>query len=125
MYRSFLTVFDSALSNYQFEWFDQIDDEFIKARAQIYMLVMVITFNILILNFIIAIFSSTFTKFEPNSKGLYLSKIIWYRKEMEYDDRYGALITTNAPLNFYMIFFLPFFLFMKDTRKINSFLVAF
>jgi len=113
MYRSFLTVFDSALSNYSFEWFDPIEDFWIKLRAQVYLLVMVITFNILILNFIIAIFSSTFTKFEPNSKGLYLSKIIWYRKDMEFDRFYGALLLSNAPLNFYNIFFLPFFMLMS------------
>ena len=87
------------------------------------MLFVVITFNILILNFIIAIFSSTFTKFEPNSKGLYLSKIIWYRKEMEYDPYYGALITTNAPFNVHLILFIPFYIFLKDTRKLNSLLV--
>lgn len=53
----------------------------------------------LILNLIIAILSNTYNEFEPDSLGLFLSKILQTRGEMQYDSKYGAFMSQMTPLN--------------------------
>jgi hypothetical protein len=81
----------------------------------------VITFNILILNLIIAILSNTYNQFDTKSSGLYLSKILNARDDMTFDAHYGAFLLTMAPLNAVVLPFVPFALFRKPTEKLNSF----
>jgi len=45
----------------------------------------VITFNITLFNFFIAILANTFNMFDTRSAGLYLSKIVITRDELEWD----------------------------------------
>jgi hypothetical protein len=84
----------------------------------------VITFNILVLNLIIAILSNTYQMFDTKSSGLYLSKILQSRDEMEFDDNYGAFLLTMTPLNCIVLPFVPYALFNKPSLELNKFIMV-
>jgi len=71
------------------------------------MMVIVVTFNILILNMIIAILSNTYNMFDSKASGLYLSKILNARDDMTYDKNYGAFLLVMAPMNIIVLPFVP------------------
>lgn len=67
---------------------------------------------VLLLNFVIAILSATFTKFEDKQLGLYYEVIVAMFPAMEYEERYGAVVCSQAPFNllilpFQIITFIP------------------
>ena len=86
---SFVTVFDASLGNYEWSKYeipDSVEGALVYSiSGKLYQFILVLLFNILILNFIIAILSNTFGIFEPMSKGLYLSTLLSVRPSMEYD----------------------------------------
>ena len=63
------------------------------------MMIVVVAFNILLINLIIAILANTYNIFDERSKGLYLSKILSTRDELGYDEYLGAFLTSMPPLN--------------------------
>jgi len=63
------------------------------------MISIIIMFNILLMNLVIAILANTYSEFESGSTGLYLSKILSTRDEVEYDQNYGAFLSAMPPIN--------------------------
>ena len=53
---------------------------------------------VLMLNFVIAIMSSTFGDFEKVQVGLYMSTLIDVFPFMEWDDKFGSLVLMNSML---------------------------
>lgn len=84
-FQSFLTVIDASLGNYDFEVFHNLSNANMVFLGEIYLITLVLIFNILLLNFIIAILSNTYNIFDNRSNGLYLSKILSTRDELNYD----------------------------------------
>jgi len=75
--------------------------------GEIYLITLVLIFNILLLNFIIAILSNTYNIFDNRSNGLYLSKILSTRDELNYDQSYGAFLSALPPINIIQLPFIP------------------
>lgn len=120
LFESILTVLDTSIGNYDFEVFGAIEnDNFLVIFGDIYTIAIVITFNILILNLIIAILSNTYNMFDTKSTGLYLSKILNARDEMTYDENYGAFLLTMTPLNFVILPFVPYGIMKKPSPQMN------
>ena len=67
--------------------------------GKVYMISIIVVFNILLMNLIIAILANTYSNYESGSTGLYLSKILSTRDEIEYDDNYGAFLSAMPPIN--------------------------
>jgi len=125
LFESILTIFDASLGNYSFTVFEgEYISERTEAIGKIYLFIVVLLFNILVLNLIIAILSNTFNMFEPKSKGLYLSKILSVRPTMSYDETYGSLLIGLPPFNGHLILAAPIFLLKKNPAKLNQFLVV-
>ena len=82
-------------------------------------MIIVVMFNILILNLIIAILSNTYNMFETKASGLFLSKILLSRDEMTFDENYGCFLLTMTPLNVVIFPFLPYGLLTKPSPHIN------
>lgn len=82
-----------------------------------------ISFNILILNLIIAILSNTYNMFDTRSKGLYLSKILNARDELQFNLHYGSMLLTMTPLNVVVLPFVPYALFFQPSVKLNNLLM--
>ena len=120
VFQSFLTVLDATIGNYDFDYFKQIrNDTFLEVFGDGYIMVIVVIFNILILNLIIAILSNTYNMFENKASGLFLSKILISRDEMTFDENYGAFLLTMTPLNVVIFPFLPYGLLTKPSPNIN------
>jgi hypothetical protein len=76
-------------------------------------MILVLSFNIIIFNLIIAILANTYSIFENNSNGLYLSEILISRDEMVYDESYGAFLAAMPPINILQLPFLPLIFVMR------------
>jgi len=98
-FQSFLTVIDASLGNYDFGVFHGLINQNMVLFGEIYLMCLVLIFNILLLNFIIAILSNTYNIFDNRSNGLYLSKILSTRDELNYDHCYGAFLSAMPPVN--------------------------
>jgi len=107
-FHSFLTVIDASLGNYSFSEVQKISTNGMKIFGNIYLISLVLIFNILLLNFIIAILSNTYNIFDNRSNGLYLSKILSSRDELNYDQYYGAFLSAMPPINIIQLPFIPF-----------------
>lgn len=120
MFISSLTVLDTSIGNYNFDRFNGLKDD-LQIFGDLFTIAIVVTFNILILNLIIAILSNTYNQFDTKSTGLYLSKILNARDDMTFDENYGAFLLTMSPLNMVVLPFVPIALFRKPSVKLNSF----
>ena len=80
-----MAVFNASLGNYNFEIFDVIEAWDLYNIGIFFTVIIVVIFNIIILNLIIAILANTYAIFDSKSIGLYLSKILMSRDEMAYD----------------------------------------
>jgi len=121
LFESCETVLDASVGNYNFEMFKVIkNNDFMTVFGDFYTIAIVVTFNILILNLIIAILSNTYNQFDTKSTGLYLSKILNARDEMTFDDHYGAILLSMTPLNVAVMPFVPYALFKKPHPILNQ-----
>ena len=82
MFESILTVIDASLGNYDVTIFDKIASENMILFGKIYMISIIVMYNILLMNLLIAILANTYSNFEFGSTGLYLSKILSTRDEV-------------------------------------------
>jgi hypothetical protein len=105
-FNSIMTVIDASLGNFSFTIFEPLNDDSVILIGQLVIVAMVVMFNILLLNLIIAILANTYNLFDSKSNGLFLSKILISRDEMLYDDSYGAFLTQMPPLNAIQLPFL-------------------
>ena len=70
-----------------------------KIFGKLMMIVIVVVFNILLMNFIFAIFANTYSIFDSRSSGLYLSEILRTRDELLDDTSFGAYLASMPPIN--------------------------
>jgi len=91
------------------------------------MVTVVTTFNLLLMNFIIAIFANTYSTFEHTSKGLYLTEILKKRGELGQNDSFGAFLASIPPINAILIPFIPISFGFREGHpimiKLNKFLM--
>ena len=127
IFTSSLTVINASIGNYDFEMFNNVNDPAMKSFGQIFMLIVIICFNLILLNLIIAILGNTYNMYDTKSNGLYLTEILSKRDELIYDDNYGAFLTTIPPINAIVLPFLPFGLILRQDSdsllKLNEMLM--
>ena len=87
----------------------------------IWVILAVVIFNMILINLIVAILANTYNIFDQKSSGLYLSKILMSRDEMQYDINFGSFLCSLPPLNLIQIpFLLPALIQREnDERRIN------
>jgi len=128
LFSSVLTVIDASLGNFQFNIFSQVKDEGMQLFGQIMTMIIVISFNMLLLNLIIAILANTYNMFDLRATGLYLSKILNTRGELIYDENYGSFLASLPPINVIQIPFLPVVLGLRRGHplliKINNWVMV-
>lgn len=66
------------------------------------------------LNFVIAILSSTYSKFQPIMVGLYYNVLCEQFPLKSWDDRYGAMICAYAPFNLLLLPLTPYLLIKSE-----------
>jgi len=118
---------DASLGNFDFKVFLAIEDPGMKLFGEVMIIVIVITFNMLLFNLIIAILANTYNMFDLRSNGLYLSKILNTRGELLFDENYGAFLAGIPPFNIVQVPFIPLALWFKKYDrwliKMNSMLL--
>lgn len=116
-YEACKTLFDAALANYDFDDFsDSSKSEYLGIA---YLVIFIVLNNILLLNLLIAILSSTYAQLEDTKLVLYINEILKLRSSMEYDKRCSALVSTFPPWNVIALLFSPFIMFSKNSEMIN------
>ena len=107
LFTSALTVINASIGNFEMEIFNNVKDKEMGTFGQIFMIVIVVTFNILLMNFIFAIFANTYSIFDSRSSGLFLSEILRTRDEVLDDPSFGAYLASIPPINAIQILFIP------------------
>jgi hypothetical protein len=93
--------------------------ETIKVLGTYFQLVFLLINTVLMLNFVIAILSSTFNKYENIKIGLYYNVLIELFDKLSWDDKFGCLICAQQPLNILLSFFSPLMvIFSNDEEKL-------
>jgi hypothetical protein len=111
--QSIFTIFDASIGNYDIHIFDQVKDQNLGFMGQIYMMVVVLSFKIVLINLIVAILATQYNLFDSKSNGLYLSQILSSRDEMNYDISYGAFLSGIPPISFIQLPLVPAVMLMR------------
>lgn len=69
--------------------------------------------TVLMLNFVIAILSSTFKNYENIQIGLYYNVLIELFAKLSWDDNFGCLVCAQQPLNLVLTCFSPLIVFFS------------
>ena len=85
--------------------------------GELYQIIFILVNLVLLFNFVIAILSSTFAKYEEIQDGLYNNVVNELFPVMQWDDEYGALICSKPPFNLLTFPFYPIFFLIKDPEK--------
>jgi len=98
-----------------------------KMLGQLYMIVVVVCFNLLLFNLFIAVLGNTYNMYDMKSNGLYLSKILSKLDELIYDENYGSFLISIPPINAVVLPFLPIGMLLRAgdpmLLKLNQFLM--
>ena len=120
LYEALKILFSSALGNFDFTTLYSNDKS--EVLGAIYIVWVVVVNNILILNLLIAILSSTYALLEDKKLVLYINEILTLRNTLEYDKRCSSIVSTFPPFNLIALFLTPFIIFINNPKKLNSFL---
>ena len=113
-----VTLFGSALGAFDLNLLDNTNKG--KLTGEVYIISFVILCNILILNLLIAILSSTYAMLENKKLVLYINEILKLRSSLEYNERASGLISAFPPWNIFPLLLSPLYFVKKDTRKLNT-----
>lgn len=121
LFNSLVTVVNAGVGNFIYTDFDNIPDIRLAVFGKLFLVTLIVVFLILMLNLIIAILTNVSNTYENLSTGLFLSKILSTREQLESDEYYGAFISAATPFNIFIIPFIPFAIFMQKSDKLIVF----
>lgn len=115
------TLFASSLGGFNYSIFDDMQD-LSPTVGYVFLTIFLIFTMIMLMNFLIAILSNTYTVFNDVKNALYLRKVLYLRQRYNYDRYYSAMIYATPPLNLISFFMMPFIIYCKS-RKFNRVLL--
>jgi hypothetical protein len=113
---SILTTFRATMNDFNYNEF--LDYNLI--IAAVFTSLHLIISGIILFNFLIAILSNVYEKFQESSILLFHQEIILRKKEFLPDRDYGALLLIPFPFNCINLLFLPFYLCCTSRRKLRK-----
>lgn len=121
MEESLKTLFASSIGEFDYATYDTLTD--VKPRyGWIFITVFLLLIAIMLLNFLIAILSSTYSNLEEVKTGLYLRNVINLRQRYAYNRYYSSIVYAGMPTNFMVLFALPFVVSLRS-RMLNKVLM--
>ena len=117
-WESIVTLFGSALGNFDLTLLHNSDKG--KLVGELYIISFVVLCNILTLNLLIAILSSTYAILEEKKLVLYINEILKLRDVLEYHPKASGLTSTSPPWNVFPLMALPLYLMMDDCESLNE-----
>ena len=121
LFNALVTTVNAGVGNFKYVNFDSIPDIRLAIFGKLFLVALIVVFLILMLNLIIAILTNVSNTYENLSTGLFLSKILSTREQLESDEYYGAFISAATPFNIFIIPFIPFGYFMQKSDKLIHF----
>lgn len=115
------TLFGSSLGNFEYTVYDPLNN-ISPDVGYIFITVFLIFTMIMLLNFLIAILSNTYSVLNDVKNGLYLRKVLYLRQRYNYDRYYSAIIYATPPLNLVAFILMPVIIYCKS-RKLNRILL--
>ena len=103
---AFNVLFAASLANYDYTIYDSMTDVS-PVFGHIFINVFIIVSAILLLNFLIAILSTTYSDMQELKKAMYVKEVILHLQKHEYDQYYSSLISSLVPFNLIYAFFAP------------------
>ena len=119
LYESIKTVYSAALGNFDFTTLSSNDKS--QYLGDAYLAIIMIINNILLLNLLVAILSSTYALLDDKKMVLYINEILKLRNTLEYDRNCSSLVSSFPPWNVISIILMPVIMLFKEPVLINSF----
>jgi hypothetical protein len=103
---------ESALGEWDMDVYNQENElgddlKTVKVIGRYFHMIFLLINTVLMLNFVIAILSSTFKNYEDIKIGLYYNVLIEMFAKLSWDDKYGCLVCAQQPLNIVLMFCSP------------------
>jgi len=106
------TLFASSIGEFDYAIYDNLSD--VDPRVgYIFITVFIIIASIMLLNFLIAILSTTYSALNEVKNGLYMRKVIQYRQKYNYNQKYSSIVYAPVPLNLLILPFIPLIIWNK------------
>ena len=118
LYEAIKTVYSAALGNFDFTTLSSNDKS--QYLGDAYLAIIMIINNILLLNLLVAILSSTYALLETKKMVLYINEILKLRNSLEYDRNCSSLVSSFPPWNLISLVFLPLIMIFKSPVYINN-----
>lgn len=103
---AFNTLFAASLANYDYTIYDTMKDVN-PIVGYVFITIFILVSGILLLNFLIAILSSTYSIMESRKDSLYIKEVIIHLKKHEYHRLYSSIVSAAVPFNGIGIFTVP------------------
>ena len=111
LFNALVTIVNAGVGNFSYVNFDSIPDIRLAIFGKLFLVALIVVFLILMLNLIIAILTNVSNTYENLSTGLFLSKILSTREQLESDEYYGAFISsTTTNTEYKLVVFFCFFI---------------
>ena len=118
---SFIYLFNAIFAQIDFTIF-QGDHVLSTSQGNIFLVAFIILFNIIMLNFLIAILASIYDSVDNKSNSLYLNQMIKINHSINQNKIYSSLSYSYVPFNLIVTIILPIILKLKS-KKLNSILL--
>lgn len=115
--KTILMLFDASFGNYDMSIFDK-SQMGLEIYGKVYLVLYMMLIGIVVLNFLIAILSETYSILNQKKQGLYLMQIISIKQIVTQDPNYSSMIYSYIPMSLYLVPVLPFLLY-KPNPKLN------
>ena len=118
---TFITLFSGTLGNFDFTVFNGNPKG--KLLGNVYLISFLILTAILLLNLLVAILTSVYSRFEDKKFVLYIFEIMKLRSTMNYDKRASGLVSTCPPWNVLPLVLSPLYFTKMNESKLNNFVL--
>ena len=116
------TLYSDALGGYDFAKFDNTTTTS-PTVGYIFLVIFLLAMLIILLNFLIAILSNTYTILIEKSNALFLRGVIMYHNLVGDSKHWSCICSTFPPYNLMLIVFYPF-VFILKSHRLNTFVLA-
>ena len=120
---SFLFFLNASFGSYEIEPFDIfLPDRRLLREIGVYFVMSFVFLNILILlNVVIAMMADTYAAMTSFKQGIYNHNILKTAPSYKLDKRYGGLTILSGPGALISFLAMPFYVFIKDRKRLESF----
>ncbi len=120
VWRAFVTIFQATTAVYDLNAKDY------KVKGEVFYMIDVLTFNIMLISFFVAVLSDIFSRMSSKALPLYLQEVLVLRNTHAPNKHYQFALSSFIGFDVLItIFVLPFFPFLSPERraKVNAFLL--